>query len=450
MALSDRHRRLLDHTFLDYQPLASFLQHPFVVERADGLYYWDTDGTRYFDAIGGIFVAVLGHNHPRVREALLSQLDTLAFSPPMHAVSDVALDFVETVAAVTPGNLDFVKSFSGGSESVEAALKFSRQYWKQSGRPGKYKFVSRYQGYHGGTMGAMAASGTGPRKTPFAPEPAGFLKVLPPTLYRDRIDDWDECNRFAAQAFDDVITQEDPETVAAIIVEPIGNTGGVVTPTDEYFRMLREICDRHDVLLVFDEIITGFGKTGAMFAAQSFGVTPDIICSGKSLSSGALPLGAMIARQDMAAAFEGDVDAQRFFAHGHTFASHPLGCAVGKAVIEEVRDAGLAERALRIGELLQERFEALGQRFGVVREVRGRGAIRGVELRRDADGVEPFPELGRALRLTALQNGVIMRVDPNWFAVCPALTATDEEIGELCDLIERSMAAALEQVATAA
>ena len=147
-------------------------------------------------------------------------------------------------------------------------MKFVRQYFKQTGHPGKYKFVSRYHGYHGGTFGAMAASGNGPRKSKFEPQMAGFLKVFPPTHYRDRFS-WDEANRFAAQSVEDVILHEAPDTVAGVIVEPIGNTGGIITPTPEYFRILRDICDRHNVLLIFDEVITGFAKTGSMFAAQT-------------------------------------------------------------------------------------------------------------------------------------------------------------------------------------
>ena len=169
-----------------------------------------------------------------------------------------------------PGNLKFVKPFSGGSEAVEAALKFSRQYFKQSGKPGKYKFISRYYAYHGGTFGGMAASGTGPRKSNFEPHLNGFLKVFPPSFYRDRFSTWEEANRFAARSVEDVIVHEDPDTVAGFLVEPVGNTGGIITPTEEYFQILREICDRYNVLLIFDEVITGFAKTGNMFAAQTY------------------------------------------------------------------------------------------------------------------------------------------------------------------------------------
>jgi adenosylmethionine-8-amino-7-oxononanoate aminotransferase len=445
MQLSDQQRRQVEHTFLDYQSTAEFLDNPLVVSRAEGLYYWDTEGKRYFDAIGGIFVATLGHRHPALVEALRRQLDRLTFAPPMHGTADVTLDFVERLGGVTPGDLRFVKPFSGGSESIEAALKFARQYFRQSGRPGKYKFVSRYFGYHGGTFGAMGASGTGKRRTPFEPQMPGFLKVFPPSYYRDRFASWDECNRFAARSFEDVIVHEDPDTVAGVLVEPIGNTGGIITPTDEYFRILRRICDQYDVLLIFDEIITGYGRTGAMFAAQSFGVTPDIICGGKGLSSGMLPLGAMMARQDLAAAFGGRPDEGRNFAHGHTFAGHPLACAVGLAVLDQIQQQGLAERALELGRQLAERLEALKQ-LGVVREVRGRGLLRGVELVRDCRTMEPFPELGRMLKRTALEHGLVLRIDPTWFAVAPALTATAADIDEMCGLIERSLRAALERV----
>jgi putrescine aminotransferase len=328
---------------------------------------------------------------------------------------------------------------------VESALKFSRQYWKQAGHPGKYKFVSRYSGYHGATYGAMGASGTGKRKTGFEPQMPGFLKVWPPTHYRDAFPDWEECNRFAARQFEDIIVSEDPETVAGVIVEPIGNTGGIITPTPEYYRLLREICTRHDVILIFDEIITGFGRCGAMFAAQAFGTTPDIICSGKGLTSGVIPAGAMIARQDMAEAFWGEAGEGREFAHGHTFAGHPLACAAGIAVIDELSEKGLPARAEELGAYLASGLEKL-KRFGMVREVRGRGLLRGVELVRDLKDNAPFPELGAALKRTSLANGLIMRVDPSWFALAPALIAEKNDIDEILGCVEKSMAEALKAV----
>ncbi|MCC6586419.1 MAG: aspartate aminotransferase family protein [Bryobacterales bacterium] len=426
---------LLRRTFIDFHQMEDFARDPIIMERAEGVYYWDTKGKRYFDAIGGIFVACLGHRHPRVMDAMRRQMDRMTFAPPLHAISDVALEFVDKVGQITPGRLKWVKPFSGGSEAVEAALKFVRQYFKQTGRPHKYKFVSRYYGYHGGTFGAMAASGTGTRKTKFEPHMPGFLKVPPPTYYRDRFADWDECNRFAARAFEDVIMNEDPETVAAVIVEPIGNTGGIITPTAEYFQIIRDICTRYDVLLIFDEIITGFGKTGQMFASQTFGVTPDIMTVGKGISSGAIPLAAMIAREDLGEPFLGPAEASIQFMHGHTYAGNPLACAAGIAVMDEIVENKLWERAECLGQYLRPRLEAMVEKQGVLREVRGKGVLLGVEFSR--------PGIGKALKHTALANGLILRVDPDWFALAPALITTEAQADELLGLIDKSLKEAL-------
>ena len=445
MNLNERQQKLLKRTFLDYQQTSGFIQNPLIIHRAEGIYYWDVTGKRYFDGISGIFVATLGHRHPRVMAAMQNQMEILSFAPPMHGTADVTLDFVEKLGNITPGNLNYVKSFSGGSESIESAIKFTRQYFKQTGYPGKYKFISRYFGYHGATFGAMSASGTGKRKTGFEPQMGGFLKVFPPTYYRDRFSTWEECNRFCAQSFEDVIINEDPETVAGIIIEPIGNTGGIITPTEEYFQIIRQICDRYNVILIYDEIITGFARTGAMFAAQTFNVTPDVICSGKGLSSGAIPLGAMITREDMGDAFYGEVEDEINFAHGHTFAGNPLACAVGIAVIDEIQHEKLDQKAQNLGDYLAEKLQKL-TRYGVVREVRGKGLLLGVELVKDTETMAPYPELGQALKRTTLQNGLILRIDPSWFAVAPALIATESDIDELGDLIEKSLVDALKQV----
>jgi adenosylmethionine-8-amino-7-oxononanoate aminotransferase len=448
MKMDLRQQQLLKRTFVDFYQMSEFSRDPLILHRAQGLYYWDIHGRRYFDAIGGIFVATLGHGHPRLLEAMRKQMETMTFAPPLHGISDVTLDFIEKLGSVTPGNLKYVKPFSGGSEAIEAAMKFVRQYFKQTGHPGKYKFISRYLGYHGATAGALSAGGGGARKTKFEPHMPGFLKVFPPTFYRDRFASWEECNRFAAQTVEDVIVHEDPETVAGVLVEPVGNTGGIITPTAEYFRILRDVCTRYNVILIFDEVITGFGKTGSMFAAQTFGVTPDIICCGKGLSSGVIPMAAMIAREDLAEAFWGEPDQNVQFAHGYTFAGNPLACAVGIAAIDEIVENHLDQKARRLGDYLAARLERLKQ-YGVVREVRGKGILLGVELVKDTASMAPYPELGNALKKTALKNGLILRVDPSWFAVAPALIAEESDLDEMCDLIEKSLVSALDEIARA-
>ena len=267
----------------------------------------------------------------------------------------------------------------------------------------------------------MGASGSGPRKSKFEPQMDGFLKVFPPSFYRDQFSTWEEANRFAARSVEDVIIHEDPQTVAGVLLEPIGNTGGMITPTEEYFQILREVCDRHDVLLIFDEVITGFGKTGNMFAAQTFGVTPDILCTGKGISSGALPLGAMIAREDMADAFRGSPEENLHFAHGHTFAGNPLACAVGLAVLSEIRRKGsLRESPLSLGDLPSVIGSTCLKKYGVVREIRGKGTLLGVEFVRDTKSMQPFPGIGQSLKKAALEHGIILRIDPDLVRRCAA------------------------------
>ena len=445
MKLTARQEKLLKLTFVDFQQIKDFIASPLIIDRAEGLYYWDEQGKRYFDAIGGIFVAVLGHRHPRVMDAVAEQMEKITFAPPLHGISNKALDFVEKLGSITPDHLNYIKPFSGGSESTEAAMKFVRQYFKQIGCGEKYKFVSFYQGYHGATFGSMAASGTGKRKTKFEPQMGGFIKVFNPLHYRDRFDSWEAANRFAAQTVEDVIVNEDPDTVAGVIIEPISNTGGIVTPTDEFFKMLRSTCKRHHVMLIYDEVITGFGRTGNMFAAQTFGAVPDIICAGKALSSGVLPLGAMMAREDMKEAFWGSAEDDVQFAHGHTYAGNPLACAAGMAVIDEIVENRLDKKAQELGGYMAEKLEGL-KKYGVVREVRGKGMIRGVELVKDTKSMEPFNDLGNALKKTSLKNGIILRINPDWFAVAPALIADKSDIDEMVDLIDKSLKDALETV----
>lgn len=434
MSISSRQRELLTRTWVDFMPMKSFADNPFIVDRADGIYYWDVTNKRYIDAIGGIFVASLGHRHPRVMDAVRTQMDRVTIAPPMHGIADISLELVDRLGAITPDNLDFVKTFSGGSEATEAAIKLSRQYWKQSGHPGKYKVISRYYGYHGGTFGAMAASGTGSRKSKFEPQMSGFVKVFPPNHFRDQFDDWERCNRFAASMVEDTIIAEDPETVAAVMVEPIGNTGGIITPTSEYLALLREICDRHSVILIFDEVITGFGKTGNMFAAQTFEVTPDVICCGKGMSSGIIPIGAISARREIGEAFWGSEKDDLHFMHGHTYAGNPLAAAAAIAVIDTILEDDLLARASENGAHIRSRLEEL-KRTGVVREVRGKGVLLGVEL--------TDPRVGKMISRRAVNDGIILRVDPLWFAVAPALIATDEEIEEICDQIDATLSSAI-------
>jgi adenosylmethionine-8-amino-7-oxononanoate aminotransferase len=443
----DYYEDMLKRTFLDFYQTKTFLQQPVIINRGKGVYIWDINDKRYFDAIGGIFVASLGHGHPRVIEALKKQAEILTLAPPLHAISDVTLKFIERLGQVTPGNLNYIKSFCGGSESVEGAIKLVRQYNKQTGKSDKMKVISNYLSYHGATFGAMSAGGSS-RKLKFEPHMSGFVKNISPKQVRDDFATWDEACRFSANMFEKIILGENPKTIGALIVEPICNTAGIITPTDEYFKIIRDICDKYDIILILDEVLTGFCKTGDMFAAQTFHVTPDIICSGKGLSGGVIPLGAFMAREDIAETFFGEEEDEVQFAHGHTYANFPLGNAVAIEVLNIMEEEKLAERARKLNTRIVHRLEKLKE-YGVIREVRGKGVLIGVELVENTDTNKPFSEgnkLGNALKKTAIENGIIMRIDPDWFAVAPPITATDEEIEEMCDLIEKSLVDALKIV----
>src|SRR5688572_5652200 len=273
----------LRHIFVRDQ-MAEWSRQPLIMAKADGVFYWDVHGKRYFDALSGIYVASVGHNNRRVIEAVKKQIDTLHFSPPMHGTNPVAVQLANLLAEVAPGDLSTVKFQCGGAEVTEAAIKLARQYHKLTGNPGKYKIISRYQSWHGSTLGSLSASGLASRRVVNEPLVPGFLHVFPPTCYRCPYGKaYRECGITCATIVGDVIEQEGSETVAAVMVEPIGHTGGVIDPPDEYLPILREVCDRHNVLLIFDEIITGVGRTGQMFAAETFGVTPDVLCIGKGL-----------------------------------------------------------------------------------------------------------------------------------------------------------------------
>src|SRR6476659_8159362 len=284
--------------------MAEWSKQPLVMARADGVCYWDVQGKRYLDALSGIYVVSVGHNNRRVIEAIREQLDVLTFSPPMHGTNPVAVQLANLLAELAPGDLSAVKFQTGGSEVTEAAIKLARQYHKLTGHPGKYKVISRYLSWHGSTLGALSASGLKGRKTVNEPLAPGFLHVFPPTCYRCPFGKaYPSCEVTCATLVNDVIEMEDAATVAAVMVEPIGHTGGIIDPPPEYLRILREVCTRHNVLLIFDEIITGVGRTGHLFAAETFGVLPDVICTAKGLSGGYAPLSAMICRKRIADAF---------------------------------------------------------------------------------------------------------------------------------------------------
>jgi adenosylmethionine-8-amino-7-oxononanoate aminotransferase len=412
------------------------------------------NGKRYLDALSGIYVVSVGHNNQRVLSALRAQLDTMCFSPPMHGTNPIAVQLAKLLAELAPGDLSTVKFQCGGSEVTEAAIKLSRQYHRLTGHPGKYKVISRYMSWHGSTLGSLSASGLKSRKTVNEPLAPGFIHVFPPTCYRCPFKkSYPDCDITCATLIDDVIDMEDADTVAAVMVEPIGHTGGIIDPPPEYLPILRELCDRHNVLLIFDEIITGAGRTGHLFAAETFGVVPDVLCTAKGLSGGYAPLSAMICRQPIADAFWGPLSENPGFVEGHTFEGNPISCAAGIAVLREILDRDLCGNARAQGERLRTGFERLARKYGVIGDIRGKGLLQGIEFVRDLKTKEPFAAqtaFGVRVGRRALSHGLLCRFDPNWLAFGPPLVVTTEQLEEMLAVLDRSIGEALAELGGAA
>jgi adenosylmethionine-8-amino-7-oxononanoate aminotransferase len=333
---------------------------------------------------------------------------------------------------------------------TEAAIKLARQYHRLTGSPGKYKVISRYLSWHGSTLGSLSASGLKSRKTVNEPLAPGFIHVFPPTCYRCPFGkNHPDCGITCATLVESVIDMEDADTVAAIMVEPIGHTGGIIDPPPEYLPILRDICDRHNILLIFDEIITGAGRTGHLFAAETFGVLPDVLCTAKGLSGGYAPLSAMICREPIADAFWGPIAENPGFVEGHTFEGNPLSCAAGLVVLREILERDLCANARTQGERLRQGFQKLARKHGVIGDIRGKGLLQGIEFVRDPKTKEPFPKetaFGVRVGRRALANGLLCRFDPHWLAFGPPLVVTAEQIDEMVELLDKSIAEVLVEI----
>jgi len=428
------------HLVLDLRQMKSFCEKPLVIKNAKGIYLNDIDGKRYIDGISGIYVVGIGHGNEYVIEAIRRQQEKVSFVAPLHAVSEITVLYAARLAELTPKGLGTLKFLSGGSEATESALKFARQYHRQSGNASKYKFIGLYKGYHGATMGAMSASGLGgPRKSVFGPFLEGFLHISPPACFRCPYGlKHPSCQLLCAQMLENTIVSEGAESVAGFFIEPISNTGGIVVPPPEYLPRIREICTKYNVLLIFDEIITGFGRTGNWFAAQTFDTAPDLLCMGKGMGSGYSPLAGVAIRDELHyAAFWGEDKANIQFAHGHTFGGNPISAAAGLAVLEVIEKDNLIGNGQKIGDHLRKRLEKEIAALGILGQVRGKGCLSCVEFVEDTKTMRSFSaerSFGKQVERRLLNKGLILRCDPNWIAFAPPFIATIEQADEMVDI----------------
>lgn len=414
-----------------------------LIERAEGVYIWDENGKRFLDGSSGAMVSNIGHSNPRVLAAMRAQMDRATFGYRLHFENEPAERLAAAIAKLCPGDLNRVFFCSGGSEAVESTIKMARQYALAIGEGKRTKVISRFPSYHGSTFGALAVTGYDPLTAPFAEMIQTMPKVPAPRCYldRDNLNDEERGLRYAEMLRDKII-ELGPETALAFIMEPVGgaSTGALVAP-DSYYGRIREICDEFGVLLIYDEVMSGAGRTGAFLAAEHWGVTPDIVALAKGIGAGYAPLGAMVVRDKLT---EAVLNAGGFM-HGHTYAGNPIACAAGLAVLHELIEQDMIDNAARAGDRLKARLTALMDDYPFIGDVRGKGLLLAFELMRDRQTKEPLPrELNAYLRLVELayERGLIIYsrrtrggYEGDHFLVCPPLICTDAHIDEIMAML---------------
>jgi len=361
-----------------------------VITRGEGPYIWDASGRRYLDGLSGLFVVQAGHGRVELAQAAAKQASELAFFPLWSYAHPQAIQLAERLASLAPGDLDRVFFTTGGGEAVETAWKLAKQYFKLTGKPMKHKVISRAVAYHGTPQGALSITGIPEAKMYFEPLVPGAHKAANTNFYRapEHGDDLEAFGRWAADQIEIAIEMEGPDTVAAVFVEPVQNSGGCFPPPPGYFARLREICDRHDVLLVSDEVICAFGRLGTTFACDKFDYVPDMITCAKGLTSGYSPIGAMIASERLMQPFLKGTD---YFAHGYTFGGHPVSAAVAMENLDIFDREKLNQNVLDNEKAFRTTLEKLLD-LPIVGDVRGDGYFYGIELVKDKATKETFDD----------------------------------------------------------
>jgi adenosylmethionine-8-amino-7-oxononanoate aminotransferase len=432
-----------------------------VAVRGEGIEIVDREGRRYIDASGGAAVSCLGHSHPRVIEAIKAQLDRLPYAHTGFFTSEPAEALADRLVEAAPEGMGRVYYVSGGSEAVEAALKMARQHYVEIGQPQRRRFIARWQSYHGNTLGALAAGGNRWRRTQFEPLLVDVEHVSPCYAYRGKAPgetDAAYVARLAAE-LEATIERLGPETVIGFVCEPVvGATMGAVPALPGYLKAVREICDRHGMLMILDEVMCGMGRTGTLFACEQDGVVPDLVTIAKGLGAGYQPIGAVLVSERICDSIEGG---SGFFQHGHTYMGHPMACAAALAVQETIAEDQLLGRVRLMGERLR---ELLALRFGEhphVGDIRGRGLFLGLEFVADRASKEPFaPELRLNARIKAAamarglmcypMGGTIDGRRGDHLLLAPPFIVTEAELGAIVERLGGAIEAALGEAKRAA
>ena len=388
---TDRQQAARDHLWMHMARHSSIAQggHVPIISRGQGHKIYDDAGREYFDGLSGLFVVNAGHGRAELAEAMAKQAEKLAFMPLWSYAHEPAIDLSERLASYAPGDLNRVFFTTGGGEAVESAFKLAKQHFKMKGKPGKTKVISRALAYHGTPQGALAITSLPDMKTPFEPLVPGTFRVPNTNFYRAPemfADNEKDFGLWAAERIREAIEFEGPDTVAAVFLEPVQNSGGCFPPPPGYFDRVREICDEHDVLLVSDETICAFGRIGSMFACNDFGFVPDIITSAKALTSGYVPLGVMVVSDKL---FEPFTKGDTTFYHGYTFGGHPVATAVAMANLDIFEREGLNENVKNNADNFKSTLDKLRD-LDIVGDVRGAGYFYGIELVKDKATKQTF------------------------------------------------------------
>jgi adenosylmethionine-8-amino-7-oxononanoate aminotransferase len=436
-ALQEKAKR---HLWLHFTRMSTYASSDVpVIVRGEGQYVYDQNGKRYLDGLAGLFLSQIGHGRTEVAEAGARQAAQLAYFPLWSYAHPQAIELADRLAAMAPGDLNRVFFTSSGSEAVESAWKLAKQYFKAIGQPGRYKVLSRSIAYHGTSLGALAITGLPGIKEPFEPLPAGGVRVPNTNFYRAPefvADDEIAFGRWAADEIDRAIEYEGPDSVAAVFLEPVQNSGGCFPPPPGYFERVREICDRHGVLLVSDEVICAFGRLGYYFGSERYGYQPDIITFAKGVTSGYAPLGGMMVSDRLMEPFS---HGQATFLHGVTFAGHPVSCAVAMANLDVFEKEDLLGNVRGNEAAFRATLEKLHD-LPIVGNVRGAGYFYGIELVKDKATRETFDddECERLLRgflsHALFDAGLICRADDRGDPVIqlsPPLTCGQEQFDEM-------------------
>ncbi len=415
---------------------------PVIITKGEGVFIEDVDGHRVVDGVGGLWNVNCGYGRTEIKEAIVSQLDELVYystfrgstHPRSIELSNVLMEMLDVE------NMKRVLFSSGGSDAVETAMRIARQYWKMLGQKDRYKFISLRQGYHGTHFGSASVNGNNRFRRNYEPLLPGCFHLDSPWLYRNAYtDDATKLGEICADQLEREIIAQGADTVAAFIMEPVQGAGGVIVPPDNYMKLVREVCDRHGVLLIADEVITGFGRTGSMFGSRAYDVKPDIMCLAKGITSGYIPMGATVVNERIDNAFKENKDGFGAIYHGYTYSGHPLACAAALAALKIVKEENLPENAHIQGNYLMERLKSI-ENHEFLGEIRGKGLMVALEFVEDKVSKKmKNPAYVSKLGDAIFRNGAMVRPSGNLIILSPALVINKHEIDLMVNAIEKGL-----------